>query len=114
MLGGAAGVAATAAMPAPAWAADAARPGALRAPALRAADRAIVNKVSSRRALRHIEVLSEDIGPRIGGTASERAAADYLAATLDGYGYDTGCSRSPSPTSSPASSPAWAASCRPT
>jgi aminopeptidase YwaD len=89
MLGGAAGVAATAAAPTPAWAADAVRPGALRAPALRAADRAIVTKVSARRALRHIEVLSEDIGPRIGGTASEKAAADYLAAALDGYGYDT-------------------------
>ncbi|WP_432574443.1 M28 family peptidase [Kineococcus sp. SYSU DK005] len=34
-----------------------------------------------------MRVLSERIGPRIGGTASERAAADYVAAVLDRHGW---------------------------
>jgi aminopeptidase YwaD len=85
MLGGAAGVA----LPLPAWAADDMRPGALRAPALRAHDREIVRRVKAQQGLRHLRVLSQDIGPRIGGTASEKAAADYIADVLDGYGFDT-------------------------
>jgi aminopeptidase YwaD len=85
----AAGTAATVMLPLPAWGVDDARPGALRLPSLTPFDRAIVNRVSAERAVEHIRVLSEDIGPRIGGTASERAAADYLAGVLDGYGYTT-------------------------
>lgn len=88
-LAAAAGTAAAALLPRPAWAADDLRPGAARTPALTPADRVIVNRVSAERALEHIRVLSEDIGPRIGGTASERAAADYLAGVLDGHGYAT-------------------------
>jgi len=48
----------------------------------------IVSRLPAARALEHIRVLSEDIGPRIGGTASERVAADYIAGVLDGYGFD--------------------------
>jgi aminopeptidase YwaD len=58
-------------LPLPAWAVDATRPGAVRGPALTPFDHAIVSRLSAARALEHIRVLSEDIGPRIGGTASE-------------------------------------------
>ncbi|WP_139978400.1 M28 family peptidase [Nocardioides litoris] len=79
---GAAGVAVLAAGQ-PAWAADAVRPGARTAPKLRPGDRKVVSAIRPHRALRDLRALSEDIGPRIGGTPSERAAADYIAAELD-------------------------------
>ncbi|PWU49006.1 Zn-dependent exopeptidase M28 [Micromonospora sp. S4605] len=82
------GGAATVALPAPAWAADDQRPGAYRPPALTPDDRKVIAQVSAERALSHLRVLSEDIGPRIGGTASERRAADYIAKELDHLGYD--------------------------
>ena len=40
------------------------------------------------RILEHIRQLSEVIGPRPGGSAKEKAAADYLAQQLSSYGYD--------------------------
>ncbi|GAB2940697.1 M28 family metallopeptidase [Micromonospora polyrhachis] len=83
-LGGAAAVA----LPAPAWAATDQRPGAARKPQLTTTDRMVVNRVSAERALRHLRVLCEDIGPRIGGTQSERTAANYIARELDRLGYD--------------------------
>ncbi|MEV0806660.1 M28 family peptidase [Micromonospora sp. NPDC050200] len=89
MLTVALGGAATVALPAPAWAATDERPGAQRPPTLTPDDRTVVAQVSAERALSHLRVLSEDIGPRIGGTASERRAADYIARTLDHLGYDT-------------------------
>ncbi len=90
LLGAVAGVTAATALPtAPAWAADDQRPGAARQPKLDKYDRQIVNALSSERALRHLQVLSEEIGPRIGGTASEKRAADYLAGQLDRFGYKT-------------------------
>ncbi|MFC5379820.1 M28 family peptidase [Aquipuribacter nitratireducens] len=82
------GGAAATALAAPAWAVDAVRPGAVAAPALTARDRVVVQRVSAARAIEHIVELSEGVGPRIGGTPSERAAADYLAGVLDSYGYD--------------------------
>ncbi|MFG2104294.1 M28 family peptidase [Micromonospora echinaurantiaca] len=88
MLTVALGGAATVALPAPAWAADDQRPGAYRPPALTPDDRKVIAQVSAERALSHLRVLSEDIGPRIGGTASERRAADYIAKELDHLGYD--------------------------
>lgn len=39
-------------------------------------------------AMDHLRHLSVNIGPRIEGTAGEEAAAAYLAAVLEGYGYD--------------------------
>ncbi|MFY1671083.1 M28 family peptidase [Plantactinospora sp. WMMB334] len=84
-LGGAA-VLATAA---PAWAVADQRPGALRPPGLTPHDRLVAGRVSARRALEQLRHLSGRIGPRIGGTASERAAASYLAAELDDLGYRT-------------------------
>jgi len=73
------GAAAAVVLPAPAWAVDDKRPGAVGKPALTTTDRMVANRVSAERALAHLKVLSEDIGPRIGGTASERAAAHYIA-----------------------------------
>lgn len=82
------GAAATGLLAAPAWAVDAPRPGSTRPPRLSGRDRAVVARVSAERAIEHVVELSEGIGPRIGGTASERAAADYLAGVLDSYGYE--------------------------
>lgn len=85
-----AGVAAATAVPvAPAWGADDLRPGALTRPKLDKYDRQIVSGLSSDRALEHLQVLSERIGPRIGGTPSEKRAADYIAGQLDKFGYRT-------------------------
>ncbi|MDG4792921.1 M20/M25/M40 family metallo-hydrolase [Micromonospora sp. WMMD1082] len=89
MLTVALGGAATVALPAPAWAATGQRPGAHRPPALTLFDRLVVAQLSSSRALQHLKVLSEDIGPRIGGTDSERRAAHYIAGQLDRLRYDT-------------------------
>ncbi len=83
LLAGLAGSVAVVAAGQPAWAVDTHRPGALRAPALRPADRKIVNAIRPGQALRHLRALSEDIGPRIGGTASEYDAAQYVAGELD-------------------------------
>jgi aminopeptidase YwaD len=82
------GGAATVALPAPAWAVDESRPGSSRKPKLTSDDRKVIAQVSAVRALEHLKVLSEDIGPRIGGTPSERAAANYIAGVLDKLGYD--------------------------
>jgi len=82
-LTGLAGSVAVVAAGQPAWAADAQRPGALRVPTLRAGDRRVVRAIRPRQALRHLEALSEDIGPRIGGTRSEYEAAQYVAGELD-------------------------------
>ncbi|MGJ7440403.1 M28 family peptidase [Aquipuribacter sp. MA13-6] len=86
-IGGTAATAGTL-LAAPAWAVDAARPGSTRSPRLTARDRVVVGRVQAELAVDHILELSEGIGPRIGGTPSERAAAEYMAAVLDGYGYD--------------------------
>jgi hypothetical protein len=86
LLTGAAGGVAIVAAGQPAWAAGATRPGALRAPALRQRDNQVVRKIRPARALRDLRVLSEQIGPRIGGTASERAAAEYALTTFRSAG----------------------------
>ncbi|GIE95606.1 M28 family peptidase [Paractinoplanes rishiriensis] len=82
------GGAATVALPAPAWAADDLRPGAVNLPTLTDSDRLVAKRVSAERALKHLKVLSQDIGPRIGGTRSERTAAHYIAGVLDDLGYE--------------------------
>jgi aminopeptidase YwaD len=90
LLGAVAATTAATALPAlPSWAVDEQRPGAVRRPSLDRYDQQVVKDLSSERALRHLEVLSEQIGPRIGGTPSERRAADYLADQLDRFGYRT-------------------------
>lgn len=40
------------------------------------------------RALEHVRVLSEEIGPRVSGTEGEDEAAEYLAQQFRSYGYD--------------------------
>ncbi|MDP9793926.1 hypothetical protein J2S43_002438 [Catenuloplanes nepalensis] len=89
LLGIAAGGAAGAALPAPAWAIGDHRPGAVRPPVLTADDQRVAGQVSARRALEHLRVLSERIGPRVAGTPSETRAAGYVAGVLDSLGYDT-------------------------
>lgn len=82
------GGAATVALPAPAWGATGQRPGAALPPALTGHDIDVAKLVSARRALEHLKVLSIGIGPRIGGTRSERVAAGYIGGVLDKLGYD--------------------------
>ncbi|GGT60480.1 M28 family peptidase [Actinomadura citrea] len=74
-------------LPGTAAAATRQRPGALRSPSLTAGDRAVVARVDARRALRHLEVLSDQIGWRIAGTPSEHRAARYIAGRLRDLGY---------------------------
>lgn len=50
-------------------------------------DWAVLPRISRRRALRHIEALAGQIGPRIGGTPSEHRARDYIAAELRALRY---------------------------
>jgi aminopeptidase YwaD len=89
LLGAVAGGAVLSTLPAlPSWAADDLRPGAVRAPSLDRYDLQVVRELSAEKALRHLQVLAEHIGPRIGGTAGERRAADYIADQLDRLYYD--------------------------
>lgn len=86
LISGAAGGLAVVAAGRPAWAADSPRPGAVRPPALDTRDRQVVRGIRPARALDDLRVLSERIGPRIGGTASEREAAQYAVASLRSAG----------------------------
>ncbi|WP_336704799.1 M28 family peptidase [Micrococcus terreus] len=72
----------------PSWAADGARPGAVRAPRLTSGDRQIISQLRPENAIEHLTHLTEGIGQRYSGTPQEKAAADYLAGVLDSYGYD--------------------------
>ncbi|MFA1547916.1 M20/M25/M40 family metallo-hydrolase [Actinomadura chokoriensis] len=74
-------------LPGTAAAATRQRPGAVRPPTLTAGDKAVVARVDARRALRHLEVLSDEIGWRIAGTRSEHRAAHYIAGCLRDLGY---------------------------
>lgn len=56
--------------------------------AQQAHDRKIVARVEADRAIEHVRILSEVIGPRPGGTASEWQAASYIGSVLASYGYD--------------------------
>lgn len=51
-------------------------------------DQKIVNRVDAERAIEHIRYLSEEIGSRPGGLEGEKEAADYVADTLQGLGFD--------------------------
>lgn len=53
-----------------------------------AQDQKIVNRVDAERAIEHIRYLSEEIGSRPGGLEGEKEAADYVADTLQGLGFD--------------------------
>ncbi|MDZ5473767.1 M28 family metallopeptidase [Bacillus sp. 31A1R] len=51
-------------------------------------DQKIVARVNAEKAIEHVRYLSEEIGTRPGGLEGEKKAADYIAKTLQGYGYD--------------------------
>ncbi|MDT9027467.1 M28 family metallopeptidase [Rossellomorea yichunensis] len=51
-------------------------------------DQKIVARVNAELAIEHIKYLSQEIGTRPGGLEGEKKAADYIAKTLQGYGYD--------------------------
>ena len=51
-------------------------------------DQKIVSNIDGDMLMEHIRVLSEDIGPRVAGTAQEWEAAEYIAETLESYGYE--------------------------
>lgn len=87
-LAAAAGAAVVVANPASALAATGQRPGASHTPDLGLGDFPVVARVRARRALEHLKVLSERIGPRIGGTESEHRARDYLVKVLKDLRYD--------------------------
>ncbi|TDE36806.1 M28 family peptidase [Actinomadura sp. 6K520] len=82
-----AGFATVGLLPGTAAAATRQRPGAALPPSLTVGDRAVVARVDARRALRHLRVLSDEIGWRIAGTRSEHRAARYIAGTLRELGY---------------------------
>ncbi|GAA0587374.1 M28 family peptidase [Actinomadura livida] len=82
-----AGFATVGLLPGTAAAATRQRPGAALPPSLSVGDRAVVARVDARRALRHLKVLSDEIGWRIAGTRSEHRAARYIAGTLRELGY---------------------------
>lgn len=72
----------------PAWAVDGARPGSVQVPRLTSGDRQVIAQLRPENALKHLRVLTEDIGMRRSGTPGENKAANYLGDTLEGYGYD--------------------------
>ncbi|GAA3938007.1 M28 family metallopeptidase [Actinomadura viridis] len=82
-----AGFATVGLLPGTAAAATRQRPGAALPPSLSTADKAVVARVDARRALRHLKVLSDEIGWRIAGTESEHRAARYIAGQLRDLGY---------------------------
>lgn len=45
------------------------------------------SSLSGKQALKHVEALAERIGSRPSGSAAEKTAAAYIAAELEGYGY---------------------------
>ncbi|WP_199440771.1 M28 family peptidase [Umezawaea beigongshangensis] len=83
-----AGVAAVGLNPASALAATAPRTGASRAPHLLWSDLAVATRVRTHRAMEHLRVLSDDIGPRVGGTGAEHRARDHIARVLRDLRYD--------------------------
>jgi len=50
-------------------------------------DGEISSRVDADRALGHVRVLSDQIGPRVGGLESEKKAAKYIASQLRKLGY---------------------------
>ncbi len=56
--------------------------------ALLAFDRKVIQRIDIDRMWEHLEILTEDIGPRVMGTSEERDAAEYIASVFESYGYD--------------------------
>lgn len=64
------------------------RPGAQYPPSLDFGDYPVIARVRARRALEHLRVLSDKIGPRIAGTEGELRAKDYIAKVLRDLRYE--------------------------
>ena len=56
--------------------------------ALLAFDRKVIQRIDIDRMWEHLEILTEDIGPRVMGSSEEGDAADYIASVFESYGYD--------------------------
>ena len=56
--------------------------------ALLAFDRMVIQRIDIERMWEHLEILTEDIGPRVMGSSEESEAADYIASVFESYGYD--------------------------
>ena len=63
-----------------------------------ACDLSLVDQLDIDAATAHIVHLSETIGPRVVSTPQEREAAEYIAAELEGYGYEVEIQEFPRPT----------------
>ena len=61
-------------------------------------DLALVDQLDIEGAMAHMAYLSESIGPRVVSTPEEREAAEYIAAELEGYGYEVEIQEFPRPT----------------
>ena len=55
---------------------------------LLAFDRMVIQRIDIGMMWEHLEILTEDIGPRAMGTSEEMDAADYIASVFEGYGYE--------------------------
>lgn len=55
--------------------------------ALPSFDRKVVERIDVENIWEHLEVLADEIGPRVTGTSEERASAEYIAEVLESYGY---------------------------
>ena len=56
--------------------------------ALLAFDRKVIQRIDIDKMWEHLEILTEDIGPRVMGTSEEGDAADYIASVFESYGYE--------------------------
>mgnify|MGYP006292959603 CR=1 FL=1 len=63
-----------------------------------ACDLGLVDQLDIEGAMAHVAYLSESIGPRVVSTPEERQAAEYIAAELEGYGYEVEIQEFPRPT----------------
>jgi aminopeptidase YwaD len=80
--------------------------GAVAAPALAqsqqallAFDRKVIQRINIENMWQHLQVLTEDVGPRCMGTSEDRAGVDYIASVLAGYGYEVSLFEFPLPSS---------------
>jgi aminopeptidase YwaD len=51
-------------------------------------DRKVIQRIDIDKMWEHLEILTENIGPRVMGTSEELDAADYIASVFESYGYD--------------------------
>ena len=58
--------------------------------ALLAFDRKVIQRIDIDKMWEHLEILTEDIGPRVMGSSEEMDAADYIASVFESYGFYVG------------------------